>query len=74
MQSSLRPVRTRARGWVRARSFPVVTARLCCEVNLGQSPKVGKKVAVVGGGNVAVTLRSAKAWRRDVTIVYRRSR
>ena len=46
------------------------------EVNLGKSPKVGKKVAVVGGGNVAVdAARSAKRLgAKDVTIVYRRSR
>ena len=46
------------------------------EVNLGKSPKVGKKVAVVGGGNVAVdAARSAKRFgASEVTIVYRRSR
>ena len=45
-------------------------------VNLGMSVQVGTKVAVVGGGNVAVdAARVAKRLgARDVTIVYRRSR
>jgi NADPH-dependent glutamate synthase beta subunit-like oxidoreductase/2,4-dienoyl-CoA reductase-like NADH-dependent reductase (Old Yellow Enzyme family) len=45
-------------------------------VSLGMSVQVGTKVAVVGGGNVAVdAARAAKRLgARDVTIVYRRSR
>ncbi len=45
-------------------------------VNLGKSVQIGKKVAVVGGGNVAVdAARTAKRLgATDVTIVYRRSR
>ena len=45
------------------------------DVNLGRSVKIGKKVAVIGGGNVAID--AARATYRlggDVTIVYRRSR
>ena len=45
-------------------------------VNLGMSVQIGTKVAVVGGGNVAVD--AARAAKRlgagEVTIVYRRSR
>jgi NADPH-dependent glutamate synthase beta subunit-like oxidoreductase/2,4-dienoyl-CoA reductase-like NADH-dependent reductase (Old Yellow Enzyme family) len=46
------------------------------EINLGNKVKVGKKVAVVGGGNVAVdAARSAlRAGAKEVVIVYRRSR
>jgi len=46
------------------------------DVNLGNEVKVGQKVAVVGGGNVAID--AARTARRlgskEVTIVYRRSR
>jgi heterodisulfide reductase subunit A len=44
--------------------------------NLGHSPKVGRRVAVVGGGNVAIdAARSAlRLGAEAVTIVYRRSR
>jgi NADH-quinone oxidoreductase subunit F len=46
------------------------------EVNLGKEVKVGEKVLVVGGGNVAIdasrTARRLKA--KEVTIVYRRTR
>jgi NADPH-dependent glutamate synthase beta subunit-like oxidoreductase len=46
------------------------------EVNLGNKVNVGKKVLVVGGGNVAIdasrTARRLKA--KEVTIVYRRTR
>lgn len=45
-------------------------------INLGKKAKIGGKVVVIGGGNVAVD--SARSARRlgskDVTIVYRRSR
>jgi dimethylglycine catabolism A len=46
------------------------------DMNLGNGQKIGKKVAVIGGGNVAVdAARSAKRLgAKDVTIVYRRSR
>ena len=43
------------------------------EVNLGKKVKVGKKVAVVGGGNVAMDVaRTAIRLGADVTVVYRR--
>jgi NADPH-dependent glutamate synthase beta subunit-like oxidoreductase/ferredoxin/coenzyme F420-reducing hydrogenase delta subunit len=46
------------------------------EVNQGKEPKVGKKVAVIGGGNTAVdSARSAlRLGAEAVHIVYRRSR
>jgi len=46
------------------------------EVNLGRKPKVGKRIAVVGGGNSAVdAARSAlRLGAETVTIVYRRLR
>jgi heterodisulfide reductase subunit A len=46
------------------------------ELNLGQPLSIGKRVAVVGGGNVAIdAARSAlRLGAREVTIVYRRSR
>jgi len=46
------------------------------EVNLGKGIKLNGKVAVIGGGNVAVDA-ARTAWRlgaEEVTIVYRRSR
>jgi len=45
-------------------------------VSLGQKPKLGKKVAVVGGGNVAIdAARTAlRLDAKDVTIIYRRTR
>ncbi len=43
--------------------------------NLGESPEIGKKLAVIGGGNVAIDVAcSAIRLGADVTIVYRRSR
>ena len=43
--------------------------------NHGKAEKIGKKVAVVGGGNVAIDVaRCAIRLGSDVTIVYRRSR
>ncbi len=43
------------------------------EVNLGKKPKLGKTVAVVGGGNVAMDVaRRALRLGADVTVVYRR--
>jgi len=46
------------------------------EVNLGLKPSLGDKVAVVGGGNVAIdTARTAlRLGARKVNILYRRSR
>ena len=45
------------------------------DINLGKSVNVGKKVAVVGGGNVAIdAARAAKRLGSDVTVVYRRSK
>ncbi len=46
-----------------------------CEVNLGNKPFVGKKVAVIGGGNVAMDVcRTAVRLDADeVTVIYRRS-
>ncbi len=45
-------------------------------VNLGEKPEIGKKVAVIGGGNVAIDVaRSAvRLGAEDVTIIYRRGR
>ena len=43
------------------------------EVNLGNRPEIGKKVAVIGGGNVAMDVaRAAVRLGADVTVVYRR--
>lgn len=43
------------------------------EVNLGKTPKIGKKIVVVGGGNVAMDVaRTAIRLCDDVTVVYRR--
>ena len=43
------------------------------EVNLGKAPQLGKKVAVIGGGNVAIDVaRTAVRLGADVTVVYRR--
>jgi heterodisulfide reductase subunit A-like polyferredoxin len=43
--------------------------------NLGSSFNVGKKIAVIGGGNVALDVASAaRRYGASVTIVYRRSR
>ncbi len=46
------------------------------KVNLGQKVDLGKKVAVIGGGNVAIdAARSAlRLGSEEVTIIYRRSR
>jgi len=44
-------------------------------INLGNEVKIGKKVVVVGGGNVAIdAARSALRLGSEVCIVYRRSR
>lgn len=44
------------------------------DINQGKKPKVGKTVAVIGGGNVAIDVaRSAVRLGADTTIIYRRS-
>ena len=45
-------------------------------VNLGEKPDIGNKVAVIGGGNVAIDVARAavRLGAESVTIVYRRSR
>lgn len=44
------------------------------EVNLGKKPKIGKAVAVIGGGNVAIDVArtAVRLGAKEVTIVYRR--
>ena len=43
------------------------------DVNLGKSVDIGKKVAVIGGGNVAIDVaRTAMRLGADVTVCYRR--
>jgi NADH-quinone oxidoreductase subunit F len=51
-------------------------AEFLLKVSLGESVKVGEKVAVVGGGNVAIdAARTAlRLGAKEVTIVYRRTR
>ena len=45
------------------------------EVNLGNKPAIGKAVAVIGGGNVAIDVaRAAVSLGAKTTIVYRRAR
>ena len=45
------------------------------EVNLGNKPAIGKAVAVIGGGNVAIDVaRAAVRLGAQTTIVYRRDR
>ena len=45
------------------------------KVNLGEKVTLGKKVAVIGGGNAAIdAARVSKRLGSDVTILYRRSR
>ncbi|MBW2086190.1 MAG: FAD-dependent oxidoreductase [Deltaproteobacteria bacterium] len=50
--------------------------RILKEINLGQQPKLGEKVVVIGGGNVAID--TARSIRRlgvaEVIIAYRRTR
>lgn len=51
-------------------------ATLLREVNLGLKPSLGERVAVVGGGNVAIDVArtAARLGARKVNILYRRSR
>ena len=45
------------------------------EVNLGEKPAIGKNVAVIGGGNVAIDVaRAAVRLGAKTTVVYRRDR
>ena len=46
------------------------------EVNLGKTPEIGKKVAVIGGGNVAIDVArtAVRLGADEVTVVYRRRR
>ncbi len=45
------------------------------EVNLGKRPAIGKKVAVIGGGNTAIDAgRAALRLGAEVSLIYRRSR
>jgi NADH-quinone oxidoreductase subunit F len=45
------------------------------DVELGTAPKVGKKVAVVGGGNVAIDVaRTCRRMGAEVSVLYRRER
>jgi len=45
------------------------------EANLGRKVRLGRKVTVIGGGNVAIdSARTAHRLGSDVTILYRRSR
>lgn len=44
-------------------------------LNLGEKVEIGKRVAVIGGGNTAMdAARAARRLGSDVTVVYRRSR
>ena len=44
------------------------------EINLDKNPKIGKKIAVIGGGNSAMDCaRSSRRLGAEVTIVYRRT-
>jgi len=46
------------------------------DINLGKEVKIGAKVAVIGGGNVAIdsACSTLRLGSKDVTILYRRSR
>ena len=45
------------------------------DLNLGKNPAIGKKMVVIGGGNVAFDVaRSAKRLGSEVSILYRRTR
>lgn len=45
------------------------------KVNWGEKVQIGKKVAIVGGGNTAIDCaRTAKRLGADVTLIYRRTR
>ena len=44
------------------------------ETNAGDIPKIGKKIAVIGGGNSAIDCaRTSRRLEAEVTIIYRRS-
>lgn len=43
------------------------------EINLGKSPKIGKRISVIGGGNSAIDCaRASRRLGAEVTIIYRR--
>lgn len=43
------------------------------EINLGKSPKTGKRISVIGGGNSAIDCaRASRRLGAEVTIIYRR--
>ena len=45
------------------------------QVGLGRKPKIGQKIAVIGGGNAAIdAARTAQRFGKDVEIYYRRTR
>ncbi len=45
------------------------------EVNFGRAPQIGRRVAVIGGGNTAIdAARTALRLGAEVTLLYRRSR
>ena len=45
------------------------------EMEMGTAPKVGKKVAVIGGGNVAIDVaRTCRRMGAEVSVLYRRER
>jgi len=44
------------------------------EIDLGKSPKIGKRISVIGGGNSAIDCaRASRRLGAEVTIIYRRS-
>jgi NADPH-dependent glutamate synthase beta subunit-like oxidoreductase/Pyruvate/2-oxoacid:ferredoxin oxidoreductase delta subunit len=50
--------------------------RFLRRINLGEKPRIGKSVAVIGGGNTAIDCaRTARRMgRKEIRIIYRRSR
>ena len=50
-------------------------ARFLRDMESGTAPEVGKRVAVIGGGNVAIDVaRTCRRMGADVTVLYRRER
>ncbi len=50
-------------------------ARFLRDMDSGTAPEVGKRVAVIGGGNVAIDVaRTCRRMGADVTVLYRRER
>lgn len=53
----------------------IEAVKFLLDVNSSKKPKIGKKVAVVGGGNVAIdAARTAVRLGADVTLVYRKEK